>query len=156
MAKLDQAEQLKAWEAFLLAHAAISARLNADLEQERELPLTWYDVLIQLQERGGSARMQDLARAVLFSKSGLTRLIDRMQKDGLVERRSCAEDGRGTLAVLTSEGKRRLARARPVHLRGIQEYFGRFITGDEARILTVAFQKMIAGLETERPEERSR
>src|SRR5437763_1054664 len=85
--------RLEAWRAFLTAHAVLTERLEAELQAERGLQLTWYDVLFQLSlTSGGERRMQELAGAVLLSKSGLTRLVARMEQAGLVERRACPTD----------------------------------------------------------------
>lgn len=141
MAELTQ-QELAAWEAFLYAHAAVIEKLNAELEAERQMPLTWYDVLIQLQGAGGRARMQELARSILFSKSGLTRLVDRMERAGLVRREACADDGRGTFAVITAAGSRALAKARSVHHRGIEEHFARHLTSAELRAIESGLRKL--------------
>jgi len=139
-------ERMAAWETFLVAHAAVTDALNDELVSQRELPLTWYDVLIQLQDRGGRARMQDLARSILFSKSGLTRLIDRMEKAGVVRREACTQDARGTYAVITAAGKRVLAKARPLHHRGIEEHFSRHLTDTEARAIKTGLRKVVGAL----------
>lgn len=141
MAELTQ-QELAAWEAFLYAHAAVIEKLNAELEAERQMPLTWYDVLIQLQGAGGRARMQELARSILFSKSGLTRLVDRMERAGLVRREACADDGRGTFAVITAAGSRALAKARSVHHRGIEAHFARHLTPAELRAIESGLRKL--------------
>src|SRR5438045_3780930 len=105
---------MAAWRLFLEAHAALVEVLAAELERERGLPLTWYDVLVQLAEApDGRLRMQDLARSVLISKSGLTRLVDRMERAGMVERQPCPSDLRGTFAVLTDAGRAALRGAAP-------------------------------------------
>lgn len=145
MADLTQ-EELAAWEAFLYAHAAVIEKLNAELEAERQMPLTWYDVLIQLQGADGRARMQELARSILFSKSGLTRLVDRMERAGLVRREACADDGRGTFAVITAAGSRALAKARSVHHRGIEEHFARHLTPSELRAIESGLRKVSQAL----------
>lgn len=145
-------ERMEAWKAFLRAHAAVTEALDRELEAERQLPLTWYDVLIQLQERGGRARMQELARSILFSKSGLTRLIDRMVKAGAVRREACPQDARGTYAVITPEGRRTLARARPMHHRGIEQHFSRHLTDAEARAIKSGLRKVARALRPGVPE----
>lgn len=127
--------RLAAWRSFLHANAALSHVLGHELEEAQQLPLSWYDVLLKLNEAGGQLRMHELANAVLLSKSGLTRLVDRMERGGLVSRRPCASDRRGWLAVLTPQGKARLRKAGPVHLRGIEQHFGRFVDEREARVL---------------------
>lgn len=137
--------RLEAWRAFLKAHATLTDVLEAELQAERGLPLAWYDVLFQLSlAPGDERRMQELAGAVLLSKSGLTRLVARMEQAGLVERRPCPTDLRGTIAALTPAGRAALRRARPVHLRGIREHFASYLSDDEARALCSAFGKVLA------------
>ncbi len=108
------------WRAFLRAHAVLTRRLEADLMVECGLPLPWYDVLLQLAEAPQRRlRMTELADRVLLSRSGLTRLVDRLQQDRLVRREPCPSDARGTFTVLTDGGLARLRAASPVHLNGI-------------------------------------
>jgi DNA-binding MarR family transcriptional regulator len=117
------AEQLRAWRTLLIAHAQITRRLEAELIAEHELPLASYDVLVQLAEAPGrSLRMIELADRVLLSRSGLSRLVDRLVRERLVERAPCLEDARGTLAVLTPTGLQRLREASVTHLRGIHDH----------------------------------
>src|SRR3954447_13301285 len=111
--------ELGAWRAFLRAHSHINRKLEADLLAEHDLPLASYDVLLQLAEaEGRRLRMTQLADRVLLSRSGLTRLVDRLERDRLVERAACPNDARGTHAVLTEAGLTRLRDAAPTHLRG--------------------------------------
>lgn len=118
--------ELTAWRRFLHAHARIVRRLEADLAAEQRLPLASYDVLVQLVEAPAHRlRMTELADAVLLSRSGLTRLVDRLVQEGLVTRETCPSDLRGAFAVLTEAGYERLRAASPTHLRGIGEYVGR-------------------------------
>jgi DNA-binding MarR family transcriptional regulator len=115
--------ELAVWRTFLRVHASLTRRLEHDLLAERDLPLASYDVLVQLAEApDGRLRMTDLADRVLLSRSGLTRLVDRLAADGLVTRESCPSDARGTFTVITEAGRTRLRTAAPTHLRGIQEY----------------------------------
>ncbi len=124
-AALSTAE-LTAWRTFLRAHATVVRRLEAELVAEHDLPLASYDVLVQLSESPShSLRMTQLAERVLLSRSGLTRLVDRLVRDGLVERQACPQDARGTLAVLTPAGLDRLTQAWPTHLRGVASYMSR-------------------------------
>src|SRR5687768_1409093 len=117
------AEQLTAWRTFLRAHSRVTRQLEADLVVEHGLPLASYDVLVQLVEAPDHRlRMTELAERVLLSRSGLTRLADRMEREGLVRREACASDARGLYAVLTDEGLARLRTASRTHLRGIDEY----------------------------------
>lgn len=136
--------RLAAWRAFLHAGVALTGVLEQELEEAQQLPLSWYDVLLKLHEAGGELRMQELANAVLLSKSGLTRLIDRMERDGLVDRRPCASDRRGWLAVLTPQGEARLRQASPVHLQGIERHFGRLVDEREARTISEVCERVLA------------
>ncbi len=137
-------DRLRVWRGFLEAHASITERLDEELRAERGLPLTWYDVLVNLGEAdGGRLRMRELADAVLFSRSGLTRLVERMQKAGLVAREACVDDARGTFAVLTTSGRRMLRRAAPIHLRGIDEEFSSRLSDGDVRALGVAIGKLL-------------
>lgn len=114
---------LDSWRVFLRAHAVITRRLEAELMAEQDLPLASYDVLVQLVEAPGRRlRMTELASAVLLSRSGLSRLVDRLQREGLVSREAASEDGRGMYAVLQPAGLIRLKNAAPTHLRGIAEH----------------------------------
>jgi len=139
-------ERLAVWRSFLEAHAAITRLLERELEEQRGLPLTWYDVLVQLQEAGGRLRMQELAERVLLHKSSVTRLVDRMEEAGLVERVACADDGRSRYAVLLPEGRRVLRSAAPVHLRGIQQHFAAHLTDSDVVALARVFAKLPGGL----------
>lgn len=141
--------ELAAWRAFLEAHAAVTKVLERELHAEAGLPLTWYDVLVQLSEaEAGRLRMGELAQAVLLSRSALTRLVDRMQAAGLVERGPVVSDARGSFAVLTSEGAATLRRATPIHLRGVAEHFSRLLSREESGVLRRALQR-VAGAATE-------
>ncbi|REE95900.1 MarR family winged helix-turn-helix transcriptional regulator [Thermomonospora umbrina] len=114
--------ELEVWRTLLRAQARISRRLQTDLLDGHDLALGCYDVLMHLGESpGGRLRMNDLADRVLLSRSGLTRLVDRLQRDGLVERESCASDARGLFAVLTAEGRARLEEATPTYRRAVRE-----------------------------------
>jgi DNA-binding MarR family transcriptional regulator len=116
--------QLRSWRSFLRAHAEVTRRLETELLAECQLPLAWYDVLVQLVEAPERRlRMTDLAGEVLISRSGLTRLVDRLVAEGLVRRERAEDDARGTFAVMTDEGYQRLRAATPTHLRGVASYF---------------------------------
>ncbi len=143
MARVSE-DRLAAWQSFLRAHAVVTAALGDELEEQRQLSLPWYEVLLQLHAAGGRLQMKELARAVLFSRSGLTRLVDRMVDAGLVRREQCPSDRRGMFAVLTPEGRRRLRGAAGVHLRGIEEHFARHLTDHDVRALGKALDEVLA------------
>lgn len=98
-------------------------RLDAELVDAHGLPLSHYDVLLQLAEAGGRLRMSELADAVLLSRSGLTRLVDQLERRGLVTRRRSPADARGVEALLTDEGRDRLREAVPTHVAGVRRLF---------------------------------
>ncbi|MEO3805771.1 MarR family transcriptional regulator [Nonomuraea sp. B1E8] len=126
------ADELAVWRMLQRAQVRITRHLEAELLVAHDLPLASYDVLMQLAEAPERRlRMNDLAERVLLSRSGLTRLIDRLQRDGLVAREACADDARGLFAVLTERGEVRLAEATPTYLRGIRTQFLDMLGPDE-------------------------
>jgi DNA-binding MarR family transcriptional regulator len=136
--------ELTAWRTFLRAHATIVRALETDLLAEHDLPLASYDVLVQLSEAPDRRlRMTDLAERVLLSRSGLTRLADRLEREGLLRREACPSDARGTLAVLTEAGLDRLRGAWPTHLRGVQERFASRLDADEMSQLGALLAKVV-------------
>lgn len=139
---LTSTEQ-EAWRGFLRAYAALVGELDAELEAAHGLPLTSFEVLGRL-EAAPSQRMRmcDLADAVLLSRSGLTRLVDRLARDGLLERRSCSHDARGAFAVLTPEGEQMLEAARPTHLAGVRRRFLRRFDAVELERLTDVWERL--------------
>jgi DNA-binding MarR family transcriptional regulator len=135
--------ELDAWRSFLRAHARVTRLLDAELTAECDLPLGSYEVLVHLVEAPDRRlRMTELADRVLLSRSGLTRLVDRMEREGLIERQSCPTDLRGTLAVLTEAGYERLRGAAPTHLRGVREHLVDQLTPDELRVLGEALGRV--------------
>jgi DNA-binding MarR family transcriptional regulator len=143
--------QLAAWIAFLQAHALTVENLARELREHEDLPLAWYDVLVQLHHApDGRLRMQELADAVLLSKSGVTRLVDRMERAGLVERARCTDDRRGTFAGLTAAGRQRLRETAPTHLRGIAEHFASQLDDEEAAVLERLLLRIAAANRPER------
>ncbi|MDQ3611014.1 MAG: MarR family transcriptional regulator [Actinomycetota bacterium] len=135
---------LTAWRTFLRAHATVVRRLEAELVAEHDLPLASYDVLVQLSEAtDGRLRMTELADRVLLSRSGLSRLADRLERDALIERTACPNDARGTLAVLTPAGLARLRAAWPTHLRGVAEHVTGRLSAAELVRLTELLAKLL-------------
>jgi DNA-binding MarR family transcriptional regulator len=125
-----------AWRAFLSAHARVIRILEVELAVEQQLALADYDVMLQLSEAPGLAlRMHDLAASVLLSRSGLTRLVDRLVRDGYVAREPYPDDHRGKLAVLTAKGQRQLLSATPVHLRGVRQHVTSRLSAAELDVL---------------------
>jgi DNA-binding MarR family transcriptional regulator len=113
-----------AWRAFLQAHGRITRRLDEELQAAHGLSLAEYDALLQIAHAPGRrVRMNVLADRVLLSRSGITRLVDRLEADGSVERIACETDARGQEAVLTPGGLDRLRTAAGTHLDGVRRYF---------------------------------
>jgi DNA-binding MarR family transcriptional regulator len=138
------AGELAVWRIFLRVHASLTSRLEHDLLIRHDLPLGSYDVLVQLAEAPQrQLRMTDLADRVLLSRSGLTRLVDRLTAEGLVERQSCPSDARGTFTVLTAAGLTRLREAAPTHLRGIEDYMTRRLEPAELDALGDLLAKLL-------------
>jgi len=139
---------LTSWVAFLRAHSAITRRLNADLQAEHGLTLSDYEVLLRLANAdGGMMRRVDLAGSVLLTASGITRLLDGLERAGFVEKAACDSDARVSYAKLTPAGKRKLAEARRTHLAGVEEVFtGRF-SARELEQLAELLQRLPQGPE---------
>ena len=132
-----------AWHAFLIAHAALEPILNRELEAACGLPLRWFDVLTQLHRTPHKRlSMTELANAVLLSKSGLTRLVDRIEEAGLVQRAAAPGDRRSLLIVLTPSGEKTLKRAAPIHEDGIRRHFAAYITDNEAAAVEAALGRI--------------
>jgi len=128
--------RLAPWRSFLLAHARVSRRLDEELRAEHDVSFAEYDALLTIaQTPGRRIRMGLLAEQVLLSKSGVTRLVDRLVNDGLVERSTCSTDARGAEAVLTDRGLTRLRAASRTHLRGISEHFLAVVETDDLESL---------------------
>ncbi len=135
---------LAAWRAFLVAHSVVTERLEARLKASAGLSLAWYDVLLHLSEApGGKLRMTDLARAVLLSKSGLTRLVGRMCDEGYIARIPAADDRRSIEVVMTTKGRSAFRRAAPAHLRAVQEEFAGMFSDGEADTLHVLLERVV-------------
>jgi DNA-binding MarR family transcriptional regulator len=117
-------QEAAAWTGLLRTHQGLISQLDAELQRAHDLSLAEYDVFVQLDEAPGrSMRMAELADAVLLTRSGVTRLVDRLQKRGYVERRPCPADARGMHAVLTDAGAERFRQAAPTHREGIRRLF---------------------------------
>ena len=139
---LDPVE-LRAWRGLLRVHALMVKRLDAELEAAHALPLSSYEVLLHLADAEGcKMRMCDVAESVLLSRSGLTRLIDRLERDGLVERVSCPDDARGAYARLTDAGRAKLRAASTTHLDGVRTHFLGHLSAAELEVLADAWEKV--------------
>ncbi len=135
--------EVRAWRGLLRAHACLAKRLDATLEQAHGLPMTSYEVLQHLQDASeGRMRMCDLAEQAQLSRSGLTRLVDRLEREELLERCSCEHDARGSYACLTDSGRERLAAARGTHLAVVREHFFSRFSEDELGALADMWERI--------------
>jgi len=116
------------------------------MQDDVDVPLTWYDVLVQLYSAPDvKLRMQTLSDSLVLTRSGATRLVDRIEKAGLVRREPAAEDRRGYYAILTEDGQRLMERAQIAHGIGIEKHFGQHLDKDEQQTLWVIMSKLLVG-----------
>jgi DNA-binding MarR family transcriptional regulator len=144
-------ERLRAWRLFFESALALRDVLDAELEQAAGIPQRWYDVLVHLEESPGGIPMNELAERILYSKSGFTRVVDRMEEAGLVRRDRPESDRRTILIVLTKTGTDTLGRARRHHRDGIQRHFSQHLTNADIKALTRPLEKISAHARPLRP-----
>jgi DNA-binding MarR family transcriptional regulator len=144
-------QQLAAWRTFLTCAFALIDILDVELQAECDLTLRWYDVLVQLEEAEHPVRMNELASRILASKSGLTRVIDRMEEAGLVRRERPGNDRRVIEVVLTEQGAAALQAARVVHRRGIYRHFASHLDERAVAALSRQLEKVSAHVRPLRP-----
>jgi DNA-binding MarR family transcriptional regulator len=141
--ELGEAE-LAAWRGLVRVHAALVRELDAELDARHGLPLSSYEVLRCLSRApGGRLRMAELAEHVLLSRSGMTRLIDRLEREGMVTRSTCDKDGRGCYAGLTDLGRATVEQARTTHIEVVRAGFLRHFSEDEMRGLASMFERVL-------------
>jgi DNA-binding MarR family transcriptional regulator len=140
---LDE-KRMAVWQAFLQTYTTVIPALECEMQAAEGLPLTWYNVLTHLnRDPSGGVRLQDLAEAVVLSQSGLTRLLDRMFRAGLIERKPCPHDRRGAYAVLTPKGKAALDQATPTHILGIEQHFMQHLDDEDVQALNRLLLKIL-------------
>jgi DNA-binding MarR family transcriptional regulator len=139
---------LAAWSLFLRTHAAVVRRLERVLDEAQRLPLTWYDVLLELNAAPQRRlRMQELGNRVVLSRSRVSRIVDELSDAGLARREPDPDDRRSSFAVITAAGRQVLRSAAPVYLRGITEHFTGHLSRDELRTLHDALARVLAAQE---------
>lgn len=147
--------KMSAWIGLLVAATVATRRLEEDLERQHGLSLHWFDVLNRLEQAGGRLRLYELEEQAVFTRSGMTRLCDRMEAAGLIRRERSMMDRRGVEIAITAKGTRTLARVWPDHRASIEAHFARFISDADAQTITTATAKVLAGLgEPDRPRSR--
>ena len=129
-------EELAAWRGLLRTHASLTRALDEELTSGHGLPLSSYEVLLRLDAApAGRLRMSELADPALLSRSGVSRLVDRLEKDGLLRREKCDDDGRGAYAAITASGRRVLDEARDTHRACVRGLFLERLSAAELRLL---------------------
>ncbi len=140
------AQELRAWRGLLQTHAAVTGALDAEMRAAHDLSLSSYEVLMFLADAPDHRlRMAQIADRVLLSRSGLTRLVDRLERQGLLTRRRCESDARGLFAEITPEGRRVFDAARKTHLDGVREMFLKHFSEDELRLLATYWERVRPG-----------
>ena len=145
------AERLRAWRLYFESALALIDVLDSDFEHNTGFPIQWYDVLVHLEDTPDGLRMNELAERILYSKSGLTRVVDRMEKGGLVRRVVPANDRRSIFVLQTDKGRETMERARRRHHDWIEEHFSRPLADADIKALTRALEKLNAHVRTLRP-----
>jgi DNA-binding MarR family transcriptional regulator len=141
--KLLDGDELGAWRGMLRAHAELTRALDTELTATHGLPLSSYEVLLFVGDApGGRMRMSELADSVLLSRSGLTRLVDRLERGGLIERVKCSDDARGYFAQITPAGRELFQQARRTHLAGVRRLFLDRFSRDELRELGGLWERL--------------
>ena len=135
-------ERLRAWRLYFESALALVDVLDVELQRDAGIPLRWYDTLVHLEENPDGLRMNALAERILYSKSGFTRVVDRMEEAGLVRRVRPANDRRSILVVLTNQGRKTMEQARRHHRRAIEQHFSRHLADTDIKALTRAFEKV--------------
>jgi DNA-binding MarR family transcriptional regulator len=136
-------DELRSWRAYMAGNQRLMDQMNKDLQAKNDMTLAEYRILIMLSEApGNSLRMSDLADGVLSSRSRLTHQIRRMEEQGMVRRSTCVDDGRGVLAHLTDEGRRRHEEAAPTHVDGVRRNFVDLLTPEQLSIVGAVFAKV--------------
>ncbi|GAA3890308.1 MarR family transcriptional regulator [Saccharothrix violaceirubra] len=143
---LDAAE-MKAWRNYAIGAAMLADRLHRELQDNHDISLADYQVLVRLSEhRGLRMRMSQLAEEVASSKSRVSHQVARMERVGLVRRRECPEDGRGVFAELTDKGMETLRTSAPTHVEGVREHMVDLLTRSEQEVLARVFDRVITHL----------
>ena len=133
-----------AWGALLQTHAALVPSIDQHLQAEGGLPLSWYDVLLELAaEPQRRLRMTDLGERVVLSRTRVSRLVEDLVRAGLVARESNPDDARSAYAVLTDQGLARYRQAAPVYLRAIDQHFASHLTDGELRTISRALGRIL-------------
>lgn len=147
MAQLDSARN-SLWKLFLTTHTRLVRRIEQDFKQAELPPLEWYDVLIALKQAPEQRlRLSELADALLVNRTNITRLVDRLEAAGLIQRETCKSDRRGSFAVLTKTGFEMQQKMWAVYAQSIAQFFGRRLTETDVATFTKALSAMLTALD---------
>jgi DNA-binding MarR family transcriptional regulator len=135
-------ERLRAWRLYFESALALIDVLDAELERDAGIPMRWYDALVHLEEAPDGLRMNELAERILYSKSGFTRVVDRLEEAGLVRRVRPENDRRSILVVLTDKGRGTLKQARRHHRHAIEQHFSHHLSDADIKALIRALEKL--------------
>jgi DNA-binding MarR family transcriptional regulator len=144
-------ERLRAWRLYFESAMALVDVLDAELQRDTGIPMRWYDALVHLEETPDGLRMNELAERILYSKSGFTRVVDRMEDAGLVRRVRPEHDRRSILVVLTGEGREKMEEARRHHRHSIEQHFSAHLADTDVKALARALEKLSAHARPLRP-----
>jgi DNA-binding MarR family transcriptional regulator len=144
-------ERLRTWRLCFESILALADVLDSELERDAGIPLRWYDLLVHLEDEPEGVQMNALAERILYSKSGFTRVVDRMEADDLVRRVRPENDRRSIRIVLTDMGRETLERARRHHRHGIEQHFARHLDDEDVQALARALEKVSAHARPLRP-----
>ncbi len=135
-------DRLQAWRLYLETSLALVDVLGAEFERDTDLTFPTYDALVHLEDDPDGLRMNDLAERILYSKSGLTRVVDRLEREGYVRRVRPEDDRRSVFVILTDAGRSAMEQARVHHRRSIEEHFAQHLTDADVKALTGALEKL--------------
>jgi DNA-binding MarR family transcriptional regulator len=144
-------ERLRAWRLYFESALALMSVLDDELERDAGIPMRLYDVLVHLEDEPQGLRMNELAERILYSKSGFTRVVDRLEEAGFVRRVRPENDRRSILVVLTDQGRETLQRARRSHRHSIEQHFASHLSDTDVRALARALEKLSTHVRPLRP-----
>ena len=136
-------DKIAAWRSMLIAHSRALRAIEADLMTAGAIPLTWYDVLLELNASDQPLRMQAISERVVLSRTRISRLVTELETCGYIERRSDPDDGRSTLVAITGAGRAALAHAAPVYMDGIDRHFTQYLTASQQRSIAKGLDRVL-------------
>jgi DNA-binding MarR family transcriptional regulator len=140
----EDRDPVAAWQAVLRAQNRALRAIEQDLHDQGLIPLSWYDVLLELNAAPDrQLRMQDLAARVVLSRTRVSRLVSELERVGYIERVPDPDDGRATLARITAEGRAARRQAAPVYLAGIEQHFSRHLTAAQQDAIAKGLQRVV-------------